>query len=503
MRGMRLAALALITLLTVAPVAQAPADASLDSYRRARAALDAAIAAHGGADAFRKLGDATVTFTGQSFARNQSRLPAPPYDAAPRNGRVVADFAKNRMLFEQTNLLPGGFDFSNRTVITGNEGFAYRTTMKTLQPLTNVPVLRTVQLERALPHLLLQRASVRASTLRWLGVETVGGVEVQTITFASETGAQTALSFDAGTRLLTRLSTVTPDFLEGDATQEVIWAAYRIVGGVQWPGTRVVRQAGEITESIAYGDVVVGSAPPDEWFARPGDGVELKTPPARPVEAQPLGDGAWLLTGLGGGGYNVLFVEFPDHLVVVEAPLGSETSRRAIEAIQKTVPGKPIRYLALTHHHSDHAGGIREYVAEGATIVTTPGNRAFFERAAAARHTVEPDLQERARKPLRIETFTGSRAFEGGRQRLVLYDIGPSPHAQEMVIAVLPALQAVFQGDLLNAASPYGLDVQANATSRHFLERLQAIAPDTTVVLGVHMAKGTMELLKEAVAAAP
>ena len=32
-------------------------------------------------------------------------------------------------------------------------------------------------------------------------------------------------------------------------------------------------------------------------------------------------------------------------------------------------PGKPVRYLVLTHHHMDHSGGLRTYVAEGATII--------------------------------------------------------------------------------------------------------------------------------------
>jgi glyoxylase-like metal-dependent hydrolase (beta-lactamase superfamily II) len=58
-------------------------------------------------------------------------------------------------------------------------------------------------------------------------------------------------------------------------------------------------------------------------------------------------------------------------------------SVQALAKIKETVPNKPIRYLVLTHHHSDQAGGFREYVAEGATIVTTAGNKSFLEKAAA------------------------------------------------------------------------------------------------------------------------
>lgn len=34
------------------------------------------------------------------------------------------------------------------------------------------------------------------------------------------------------------------------------------------------------------------------------------------------------------------------------------------------MPGKPIKYLVNTHTHFDHAGGVREYAAEGMTTVT-------------------------------------------------------------------------------------------------------------------------------------
>ena len=42
----------------------------------------------------------------------------------------------------------------------------------------------------------------------------------------------------------------------------------------------------------------------------------------------------------------------------------------------------------------------------------------------------------------------GRRVLSDGTQRLELIDIGPNPHAKEMVIAYLPKQRIVFQGDL-------------------------------------------------------
>ena len=63
-------------------------------------------------------------------------------------------------------------------------------------------------------------------------------------------------------------------------------------------------------------------------------------------------------------------------------------------------PNKPVKYVVVTHHHDDHSGGLRSYIANGVTVVTTPANRKFFERMAASSFTLNPDDQTRApRKP--------------------------------------------------------------------------------------------------------
>jgi len=44
-----------------------------------------------------------------------------------------------------------------------------------------------------------------------------------------------------------------------------------------------------------------------------------------------------------------------DHIVVVEAPLFEERSVAVMNAIEAKIPGKPIKYLVMTHFHIDHS----------------------------------------------------------------------------------------------------------------------------------------------------
>ena len=95
--------------------------------------------------------------------------------------------------------------------------------------------------------------------------------------------------------------------------------------------------------------------------------------------------------------HNSLIVAMKDYLVVFDAPQNEAQSRWTIDAAKAKYPGKPIKYLVLTHHHMDHIGGARTYVAEGATVIVGSPDKAHMEKVFKAHHTMHPDeLREAA-----------------------------------------------------------------------------------------------------------
>jgi glyoxylase-like metal-dependent hydrolase (beta-lactamase superfamily II) len=139
--------------------------------------------------------------------------------------------------------------------------------------------------------------------------------------------------------------------------------------------------------------------------------------------------------------YNSMFVVFTDYVLVVEAPSSDSDSTKVIAAIHELAPAKPIRYIVPTHFHEDHIGGLRAYLREGATVVTTPGNLRFMEMFMKRLKAAQPQITLPA-----VEVIADRRRFSDGVVTLDLLNV-PSPHVDEMVVSFIPSEGIVYVAD--------------------------------------------------------
>ena len=146
--------------------------------------------------------------------------------------------------------------------------------------------------------------------------------------------------------------------------------------------------------------VEINPAVTDQSFDVAADGYARVAPLPDTLEEkiEQLADGVFVIQNVAGQNQNTLAVAFKDYIVAVEAPGSSAGADEVIKRIKAAIPGKPIRYVAMTHHHGDHIGGLRSFIAEGATVVTTQGNREVVETMAAA-----PQLDRLAKSPRKPE----------------------------------------------------------------------------------------------------
>jgi glyoxylase-like metal-dependent hydrolase (beta-lactamase superfamily II) len=471
--------------------------ASEQSYREARRVLDAGLAAYGGLDALRTIENFTIRHEGHTVHRNQSRRTDAPYERTSLGGLLIVEPRRGRIYHTNKGSYPGGFDWHWGVMTNGKEAARVTYLERRVNSTQALPPQVLRGRLRWLPHNLLISAHERAVQLRSMGRANFDRRPHDVLTYATEDGAQLTIYLDARTHLVSKFELLGSDPYFGDSVQEIIFPAHRAVGKFHVPTARVTKVLGEVVEEIPYAEVTFNTTYGDDQFKAPAGFAA----PVAPVEAPPVNRLAENVYMIRGGGYNVLAVGFADHVMVVETPGGDATSREVLARVKELMPAKPVRYAAVTHHHDDHAGGVRAYIAEGATIITTPGLRAFFERVAAARNfTFQPDSLTRAPRPLVLETLQhGKRVFTDGAQTVELYDIGSGPHTDEMIVAYLPKEKIIFQGDLLNRPED-GHIAPGNATTAHFAGWLKRSGLAVERIVGVHGPVSTLDELHKAVA---
>ena len=479
------------------PLRAQETTSQLRSYATARARIDRAIAALGGDSVLASLVTRT-RYTGEQVQRHQSHRPEPPYERTPISGELTLDFGRKRIGFEQRTEFPGGFRSYTGFANDGGEAWQMNFVAGTRAP-AGAPA-RTFNgawnLVRRSPQWLVLQARERAQTLRAAGTATVNGRVHDVVAFATADGRLVSLYLDRGTGLPGGFAMLNHDHFLGDVEDRMLFSSWRRAGATMVPGVRRTLRAGELLEEVRE-ETTVDEAVPDSVFAV-RTALRVDTVNAAPTtpELRPLAPGVQLLVGL--NGQSALVVEFADHVVVVE-PYGDDgASRNALATIAAALPGKPVRTIVTTHHHDDHSGGVRGYLAAGATLLTTDGNRAYFERFAKGRGSIPPDAAEVSGTP-RITTFHGRTTLADGTRRLELIDIGPNPHTQEMVVAWLPEERILFQGDLLNAPWDASSPSVGNETTAFFAEWLDrsGLAPRT--IAAVHGPPQTVPQLQEAV----
>lgn len=294
--------------------------------------------------------------------------------------------------------------------------------------------------------------------------------------------------------LVARTQTWIANPVLGDTLFDHRYSNYKDFGGVRFPTQLHSHQGdpqisgGRNWKEIRVTDVRVNPNP--ERLTVP-DAVRTASVPAIVVALSQLAPGVWRIAG---GSHHSVAVEFRDFVAVVEAPLNEARSQAVIAETRRLIPGKPIRYTVNTHHHFDHSGGFRTYVALGATVVTHQANRDFYRNVVLhpGRRTVEPDLLSSVvprfsddREPS-IETVNAKYVISDGSRTIDLYPVQGLAHAGTAIIAYLPAEKILINADLYSPPAPDAPPPAPNASLRTLNQNIQRLGLDVERHVGIH-----------------
>ena len=195
-------------------------------------------------------------------------------------------------------------------------------------------------------------------------------------------------------------------------------------------------------------------------------------------------------------------VEFRDFVTLIEAPLNEERSLAVLGEVTKLIPNKPIRYVVNTHHHFDHSGGLRTFLAQGATIVTHQANREYYEQVLfnPAPRTLQADRFSTyypyfsgGRRPLPIETVNQKYVLSDGVRTVDLYPVQGLDHAATMLMVYFPKEKILVNADLYSPPAQGAPNPTPNANMRTLQQNIQRLKLDVGQHVPIHGQPGPMD----------
>lgn len=397
----------------------------------ARSALEAAAAAMGGLERLQALENFQYTGFGQRYAANGNLSPdaeSPPKWQSVVDATRSFDLRNRRALNQERN--------SNQFPLAASFGHSWA--------LGNQLQEGSLMLDHPLSALV----AALSDTAQLGAVTTENGYTVVQFDIDSQPNW---IALDPVSRLPYWTRRIAGDGTLGDVAYTTYFTGYTSHDGIQLPWGLMTRMdwRNQITLMLQV-DSYRLDVPQLPAFPSTAPRAASAAPPA--VSVTPVSDGVWDLRISGGiqgrGGDGGLAVEFADHLVLFEA-YGSEAQTLArIDAANALVPGKAVTHIIVTHHHSDHAAGVRAAVSRGLTIIGERDNEPLYREWVARSAANFPDALQQNPQPLKFLAVDEQLILEDSQQRLEIYHVIGHPHMGNAVFAWLPRERLLMEGDL-------------------------------------------------------
>ena len=323
------------------------------------------------------------------------------------------------------------------------------------------------------PHGVLKVAAKNNATLEF---KDAGGKSLAAVSF-TDAGRFKATAYIDKDYLVERVESRYPDAVLGEVAAVTAYSGYADFSGVKLP-TRIRQSVGghpvlDVTITGVELNAAAAIAAPDA----------VRSATER-VTTDKVAEGVWFVAG---GSHNSVAIEMKDHIVLVESPLGDYRVAPVLEAVKKLASGKPIRYVVNSHNHFDHSGGLRAAVAEGATIVTQAGNKAYFAKAFATRAAINPDLLTKSGKKAKFMLVKDKATLTDGKRVIELHRITDSVHNDTFLMAYLPAEKLLIEADAFTpGAAGAPPPATPNANNVNLVQNIERLKLSVDRILPLH-----------------
>lgn len=357
-----------------------------------------------------------------------------------QNGAFREDFARSRSEPNGGGATPLLGQGEARVTGFAREAFAWNAAGTGSAPSPVALEARIHDLWTSTPQGALQAAKLYDAVA---GRRTVDGVAYTTLSFTVPQRLVATVYVDAN-GLVPRIDSRMPHPVAGDTEVVTTFAEWRDVQGLKFPGRIRQSAGGHPVLDVAVQDVKV-DAPA---------GIEIPDNVRAAKEnatAEKVADGVWFIAG---GSHNSVAIELSDRILLVESPLYDGRAAAVFATANGLVPGKAVKTVVNSHHHFDHAGGLRYAAGEGATLVTSALAKPYFERVFANANTVKPDRLAASGRSASITGVAGKQVIADPLRTVEVHEMTGSVHAQGFLMVWLPKERLLIQADAYTPAPP-------------------------------------------------
>jgi len=287
------------------------------------------------------------------------------------------------------------------------------------------------------PVLILKSMMAQKNTLRYLGTAQFEGIVHELVNFTLPSGTTLTVYINKTNYQFGKIESTTHR-KTNIALDEFIYGDYKNSGGFKIPNFIENKYTG-------------GSYPGSQYYriasinfnAKKSEVIKLPTNYKEKAKSttydgktrnQQLFDGVYWVTRSGGSS---IFVEFSDHIMVIDGLRGIE--KRETE-IRKTIPTKPIKYVVTSHQHHDHIGSMPYLAKLGTTIVTAEEYKYLIEDLIANENSDK-------KAKTKFDVVTDKTVYSDDKQKVEVYKIDNLKHAKTMLLTYFPNEKLVYMPD--------------------------------------------------------
>lgn len=231
-----------------------------------------------------------------------------------------------------------------------------------------------------------------------------------------------------------------------------------------------------------------------------------------PLQVSSVQDELYLVTGMKWN-VNVTFLVTGEGVLVVDSGNNTTEGRWILEKIKEKT-GKPVKYVVLTHYHSDHALGLLAFPKEITVIAHSncaqntsqfsekrfkqllekglPGQiRELRQKIAALKKENNPDVKEKERELQKLSrqledykkgklvypsiTFDKKLTLRMGKEKIEIIYPGAA-HTNGNALVYIPGRKVIIMGDMLfHGSLPY-IDRAAGSDTRNWIAWMERLS---------------------------